>query len=445
MTRRAAAEQVAVRIPGGLFARVLVLWAAMAALPVDALALTIQGRVLRGEERAPAEGIPVSLHIVKGEEELPGSTIPSDARGAFRFGDVRSEPGLSYYVSTEYKGAYYTEGPIEVHPPGSPHEATAGSTVSQDLVIYEVGREMGSVRVTNHHVVVERNPDHLHVTEILIFQNDGNTAYLGTGLNHAENAGVRLGLPASVENFEPGVGGDAQTVRVQGRDLTGVRPIPPGTRPFSFSYHVPLSGRMDLSHRLYFQTDKVVVLLNDPSLKLESNGTLRYTGSRDQGGKKFEVYEASMVPLGAEIEMRVHGASFWSNPKIVPWIAAPFVIAAVLIVAAKRGRQAKESAAKGSTGPMAGSHGPVPAASHPEPLRVHAAAGGSHGSPQARLAPHAGSEGEDLATVYLYLIDALDRGLEQGEYSKESHALIRGNLKRRLETILSNQPQARAR
>ncbi|HEU5311707.1 MAG TPA: hypothetical protein VFV24_09670, partial [Candidatus Eisenbacteria bacterium] len=103
------------------------------------------------------------------------------------------------------------------------------------------------------------------------------------------------------------------------------------------------------------------------------------------------------------------------------------------------------SAAKRSTGPMAGSHGPVPAASHPEPLRVHAAAGGSHGSAQARLAPHAGSEGEDLATVYLYLIDALDRGLEQGEYSKESHALIRGNLKRRLETILMNQPQARAR
>lgn len=430
---------------------VLVLCAALTltlALQADALALTIQGRVLRGEERAPAERIPVSLHIVKGDEELPGRTMPSDARGAFRFDDVRSEPGLSYYVSTEYKGAYYTEGPIEVHPPGSPREVASGSNVTQDLVIYEVGREMGSVRVTNHHVVVERNPDHLHVTEILIFQNDGATAYLGTGLNHAESAGVRLGLPASVENFEPGVGGDAQTVRVQGRDLTGVRPIPPGTRPFSFSYHVPLSGRMDLSHRLYFPTDKVVVLLNDPSLKLESSGTLRYSGSRDQGGKKFEVYEASMVPTGAEIEMRVHGASFWSNPKIYPWVAAPFVIAAVLMVAAKRGRQAKEAGAKGSHGPGGPATVPAPAVAHPEPLRVHPQAGGSAGSPassQARLAPQAGSDGEDLATVYLHLIDALDRGLEQGEYSKESHALIRGNLKRRLETILMNQPQARAR
>jgi hypothetical protein len=34
----------------------------------SAFALTVQGRVLRGEERAPAKGIPVSLHIVKGDE-----------------------------------------------------------------------------------------------------------------------------------------------------------------------------------------------------------------------------------------------------------------------------------------------------------------------------------------------------------------------------------------
>jgi hypothetical protein len=384
--------------------------AALAALPEVALALTIQGRVLRGEERAPAQGIPVSLHIVKGEEELPGKTATSDASGAFRFDGIGEGPGLSYYVSTEYEGAYYTEGPL----------AVAGEKVAQDLVIYEVGRDMASVRVTNHHVVVERNPDHLHVTEILIFQNDGNTAYLGTGLDHAGNAGVRLGLPASVENFEPGVGGDAQTVRVQGRDLASLRPIPPGTRPFSFSYHVPLSGRMDLSHRLYFPTDKAVVLLSDPSLKLESKGSLRYSGPREQGGKKFEVYEASMLPVGAEISMRIQGASFWSNPKIYPWLAAPFVIVAVLIFASRRGHRAKEELAMERSVPLGGA-----------------------AAPGVRAAHAASSNGDDLATVYLYLIDALDRGLDQGEYSRESHALIRGNLKRRLETILSDQPQAR--
>jgi len=50
-----------------------------------------------------------------------------------------------------------------------------------------------------------------------------------------------------------------------------------------------------------------------------------------------------------------------------------------------------------------------------------------------------------LSSIYLFLIDALDRGLERGEFSKESHALVRGNLKRRLEAILSDQPRAGTR
>lgn len=50
-----------------------------------------------------------------------------------------------------------------------------------------------------------------------------------------------------------------------------------------------------------------------------------------------------------------------------------------------------------------------------------------------------------MADTYLYLIAALDQGVERGDVSPESHALIRGNLKRRLETILADEPHAKAR
>ena len=50
-----------------------------------------------------------------------------------------------------------------------------------------------------------------------------------------------------------------------------------------------------------------------------------------------------------------------------------------------------------------------------------------------------------MAAVYLYLIAALDQGVERGEITRESHALVRGNLKRRLEIILANAPHATAR
>ncbi len=391
--------------------------AALAA--VDAHALTVQGRVLKGEAHQPASGVSVSLHIVKGTEELPGKTAVSNANGEYRFDGLSANSDLSYFVSTEYEGAFYTEGPVE---------PAQNGVASQDLVIYDVGRDVAAVRVTNHHIIVERKPDHLAITEILVFENSGKTAYLGTGLNHAENAGIRLGLPASVKQFQAGMGGDAQTVRVQGRDLASLRPIPPGTRPFSFTYEVPLSGRMDLSHRLYFPTAKFVVLIEDPKLKLES-ASLQYAGQRDQNGRKFELYQGSDFPIGAEVTMRIHGAGFWSNPRIYPWLMAPFLIIAALVFAAKRGRRRTE-----------GSADPVGAAHAGEEMRFAAPTGSaSHKSPEPPVPD------DDFSTIYLYLIEALDRGVERGEFSKESHALVRGNLKRRLEAILSDQPRAGTR
>jgi len=414
------------RVPGPLptlASWVLTLGISAVPLSARADALTVTGHVLKGQGHEPASGIAVQLHVVKGDQELPGKSAMSGKDGSFQFTNLASDPNLSYFLSTEYAGAFYTEGPLETE---GKRETT------RDLVIYDVGREIQAVRVTNQHVVVERSPDLLRITEILVFENSGKTAYLGTGLNHAENVGIRLGLPASVKHFEPGIGADAQSIQVQGRDLASLRPIPPGTHPFSFTYEVPLSGRMDLSHRLYFPTDRVVVLINDPKLQLDSK-SLRYMGPTEQGGRKFELYQGAGFPLGAEVTMRVRGAGFWSNPKVYPWVAAPFLIVAVLIFAARRGRTVRASVTPPESDSPSVPRMPVATPASSRVARV-----------ERGEAIGAGAE-EDLSAVYLYLIDALDRGLERGEFSKESHDLIRGNLKRRLEAILSDQPRAGSR
>ncbi len=455
---------------------------ARAATPTQAPTVTIEGRLLKGEERKPVAGTSVSLHIVKGNEELPGETRTTGPEGKFSFSGLRDDPELSYFLSTEFEGAFYTEGPVDVEGKGR---------ATQDLVVYDVGRDIASVKVTNQHIIVERQPDHLHITEIVVLENSGRTAYLGTGMDHAQNAGIRLGLPASVKEFQPGMGGDAQTVRVQGRDLASLRPIPPGTRPFSFTYHIPLSGRMDLSHRLYFPTEKFVVLIEDPSLRLESP-SLQHSGSRDQGGRKYEVYQGANFPVGSEVTMRIDGAGFWSNPRVYPWVAAPFAVIAVLIFAARKGRRARAHVA--GAGDAARVAEAIPFAASPAPAsHAHALAATGGGTEEgatvsgradtgsgvgegsgvgsmegARAAakgissatqaaalapsraaipppPKENATGDDLATLYLYLIDALDRGLERGEFSRESHSLVRGNLKRRLEAILSDQPRTGTR
>lgn len=397
-----------------------------------AQALTISGRVVKGANRAPAAGVPVSLHMVRQDQELPGKTVPSGPDGAFRFTGVTEEAGVEHYLSTEFEGAFYTEGPIET---GGKKE------VAQDLVVYDIGREFDAIHVLNHHIIVERKPDGLHVTEIMVFQNGAATAYLGVGVNHAQASGARVGLPASVKDFHPGIGGDEQTVQVQGRELTSLRPIPPGQRPFSFTYHVPLSGRMDLSHRLYFPTHQFVVMLDDPKLNVESP-SLKSGGTREQGGKNYSLYSGSDFTVGSEVEIRVNGAGFFSNPAIYPWLVAPVVMTAIFLLAARRGRKravapSAPAAPVASASAASAAHGGPPSAiPAPTPLRP---------ATPPRSARRGGESGDDFAQVYLYLIAALDQGLERGEFSEESYRLIRGNLKRRLESIVADEPRSGTR
>jgi len=426
-------------------ATLVAIGALLALLAVPAAAVTISGHVLKGPDRAPVSSVPVSIHLVRGDQELPGSTVPTDASGAFRFDGVAGGAGIEYYVSTEYEGAVYTEGPIPVQ------EGSA----RQDVRVYDVAKDFDAVRVQDHHVIVERREGGLHVTEIVIFQNDANTAYLGVGVNHAMPSGMRVGLPSSVKDFKPGMGLDEPSVHLQGRELTSLRPIPPGQRPLSFTYTVPLSGRMDLSHRLYFPTRQMTVLLDDPSLSIESK-QLRSGGIRDQGGKKYATYFGSNLAVGSEVTVRVGGAGFFSNPKIYPFLAAPLVIAGVLWFAARRGGRRGGSAGRARAGgaapplsPAAGPLSPRPtsAAAPPSPAgpAAPAATAVPAATPPARRSAAAAENGGDMAQTYLYLIAALDQGAERGDISEESHALVRANLKRRLEAILSDAPHAKAR
>ncbi len=385
----------------------------------SARALVIEGRVLKGADHQAVANQRVALHVVRGNEEMPGATKSTGADGRVRFDNIPEGNGLEFYMTTEYEGAVYTEGPLQPGPDGS---------YRQEMMVYAVGKEIDKVEVSNHHIIIERKDDGLHVNEILIVENAATTAYLGIGANHAENAGLRLGLPASIKGFEPGMGGEEGTLIAQGREMMSLRPIPPGQRPLSFSYHIPLSGRMDLSHRVYFPTRTFVVMIDDPRLKLESK-VLTYAGSREQGGKKYEMYTGSNIETGSEVEIRVLGASFWSNPAIYPWLAVPFLVAGVLLFARRMSARAP--------------HAFPPAGAAFQPLPPPAAVGAPKAARVASPPEGTSRNGDDLAQTYAYLIAALDHGRDKGEVSAESHSLLRGNLKRRLELILSDEPAPR--
>ena len=179
-----------------------------------------------------------------------------------------------------------------------------------------MAKDFDKVRVQDHHVIVERKEDGLYVTEIVIFQNDANTAFLGVGVNHASPSGMRVGLPASVEDFKPGLGLDEPSVTLQGRELTSRRPILSGAASplvhlpgAALGPHGPLPPAL-----LPDATDHRPPRRSQPaeSTQLTSGGT------REQGGKTYAMYRGNDLPVGAEVAIRIGGAGFFSNPKVYP-------------------------------------------------------------------------------------------------------------------------------
>jgi hypothetical protein len=410
--------------------RLLALLAALAApgIAAKAPALTLEGRVYLGDTRKPVAGQSMQIHAVKGTEEQPGGSTTTDAQGRFKFTGLRSETGLAYYLATEYEGAYYTEGPIP----------STGGKVERDIVVFEVGSDSASVSVSNHHVILEKQPDGYHVTEVLVFQNSGSKAYLGSAAEGPGRAGMRIGLPAVVKDFHVGMGGDEATTSLRGRELTSSRPIPPGMRPFSFTYHVPASGRVDLSHRFHFPTETFVVMLDDPKVKLVAR-QLEASGSREQGGKNYSIYTASGFAAGKDVAIHIESPSIWTNPTLWSWLAAPVLVAFVLWLSLRRGRRAQAVAATAKAHEAAGAKVvAMPAAGHaPAGGGASTAGAGAPGAVHAVAKPGEGAS-DEFAQVYLYLISALDQGSAKGDLPKEASELVRRNLKRRLEVVLSD-------
>ena len=74
-------------------------------IPSLSSALTIQGAVVKGAGKTPVAGQAIQVHVVRGDQEEKGATFTTGPDGRYRFDGLKQDPGLAYYVSTEYENS----------------------------------------------------------------------------------------------------------------------------------------------------------------------------------------------------------------------------------------------------------------------------------------------------------------------------------------------------
>ncbi len=240
----------------------VVLWVIvllMLAAPVPAQAAapgTIAGTVenLTGG-RALVAGQEVKLTAYVNDAEADWKTTTTDAHGRFTFG-VPTDPSRRYVVNVKYKGGDYDSAPIVFK---------AGVTRTQVAIrVYEPTTDVGVLRVSVHHMIVDVGQGMVQVAELLVFTNPTDRTYIGAVARaDGKRETLRFTIPSQATQVQYMEGLMECCVFTTPTGLIDTMDVKPGTRQIAYSYLIPASRAQAVVARvLDYPTDRVEVFGN---------------------------------------------------------------------------------------------------------------------------------------------------------------------------------------
>lgn len=158
---------------------------AIAALLVSPLVAAVDGVVINQTTGNPQPGVMVTLYQLGGSGMQPVTTMRTDGRGSFR---SDAQVSGSHLIQVIHDGVLYNQ----MLQPG-------GQTTGLQVSVYDSSIERGEAHVAQHMILIEPMGSILHISESVIFHNEGNITY-----NDPENGTLRVYLPPEMQG-EPQV------------------------------------------------------------------------------------------------------------------------------------------------------------------------------------------------------------------------------------------------
>lgn len=234
---------------------------------------TITGTVHNGTTNEPApEGTEVSLYAYNGSYTRTETiTTTVDADGRFQFNLTDQPYDWVYLVSTTYQELSFSSNIAAL---------TADQPLDLSLTVYEPTSDPANIVIDQLHISLEFVGQEVGVSELYVMSNEGTNVFIGnSGSSEAGTIQVNLPDAAQAATFERGMGSGrgffptAEFIRRDGRwyDTTALYPGP-NSLTLRVTYLLPLTGGLDLSRELPYQTNNVVVALPDSDLAFAADG-----------------------------------------------------------------------------------------------------------------------------------------------------------------------------
>jgi mono/diheme cytochrome c family protein len=259
----------------------------------------IQGPVtVESGEPAPA-GLAVNIHAFDQMTLVYTATTQLKDDGTYRFDSVQVKKGWSFLATVDYSGIVY----------GSELTTAAedGETIEMPIQVYDTTSDATALSVDRLHFFFEfLDQNTVRVVELYVISNPGKKTIVASAPGEPV---LKFTLPAGATNlqFQDGQLGGRYVKTDNGfGDTASIQPGA-GNYQLLFSYEMPYQRKLDLVRPVTMNTQAVVVLAPEGSVKIKGDG-LQDGGTRDVQGVQYHLYNGGSVQAGSEIRLAITGS-----------------------------------------------------------------------------------------------------------------------------------------
>ncbi len=225
---------------------------------------TVRGQVTNGtpDSAIPAD-LPITLHVFSGMEELKAYDTTLAADGSFHFDGITPEEGATFAARVFYQDVLHVSEFVTLEP---------GQTeLDLPVTIYETTNDPSTVLITQLHVFMTGEADHLHVGEYYLISNTGDRTFVGAEDEMDRRTTLAFTIPDGADGLSfdgPGLG---ERYLELGEGFVDTEPILPGTATVEalFSYDLPYREGFRVERAFDAPVTSVVLVLSVEGMALE--------------------------------------------------------------------------------------------------------------------------------------------------------------------------------
>jgi hypothetical protein len=294
----------------------------------------IKGRVLNKTlDNSGVGGAEVRLYLAQGHENSEIGQTKSDNNGYFTFHNNTLDRENSYFISTKYKEVEYFSPEIKFEDNKVP---------TSELIVYETTDQNQNIHIKMHHIILKINKDSIAVEELMIVENQGNRAYVGSQeVQPGNRETLRVFLPEGATNIQA----MSPLMALKAEDgFIDTMAIKPGIKRMAFAYTInSTETNYKFTKRVNLKTDNLDFIFPDSGVKVKSE-QLELKESLMNDGKRFFTLSGKNFTPDSQIVVEISGLPRTGN--LFKWVIIGLV--AVLIGTGftlsfmKRGRDHEE-------------------------------------------------------------------------------------------------------